>query len=116
MTQVIKYLMQFKQWVLLLVIVNILNKGLLINNKKIKRTIQMFYYNSQHDMTSTITDVKFFQFKYNYEVEITTHRPGLMIGKAGRYIDELKEYINDGFFDMPVKIKLEECKIWFKLY
>jgi len=77
----------------------------------------LFY--SYHGYSKTLTDitnVRFFETKEYYTVEITTHRPGIVIGKGGRDIDELEKYLNDDCFNKPVKILLLECQLWLKLY
>lgn len=44
-------------------------------------------------------------------VRIVSERPGLIIGKAGRTIDGLRDHLKDAF-QCEVKISLTESNIW----
>ena len=118
MKKIMNTLAQFKQWILFVVIVRIFNGKLLVDNREIKKYIYLFYKddNFYTNMCETITAVKFYKTRGKYIVKITTYRPCLIIGKAGADIDNLKEFINRDFFNLPVTIELEECKMWFNLY
>jgi len=90
-----------------------------VDNKEIKRCLNFFYGDATrpYDVRITITDVKFYKNEKDYTVVITTYRPGLIIGEQGEYINRFEEYINSSNkFDMPVKIELKECDMWFNLY
>lgn len=57
-----------------------------------------------------ITDIQF-EFKPEViEMTITLERPGLLIGKGGRTIDGVTEFLSKK--DTPVKIKIIESKLW----
>lgn len=57
-----------------------------------------------------ITDIQF-EFKPDViEMIITLERPGLLIGKGGRTIDGVTEFLSKN--DTPVKIKIIESKLW----
>lgn len=58
-----------------------------------------------------ITDLQF-AFKENglIELTVTLGRPGLLIGKGGRTIDALEEYLSDA--DNKVKILIIESTLW----
>ena len=62
-----------------------------------------------------ITDFDF-KFKNNELIwKIILNRPGILIGKGGRTIDGLKEYLNSSNENWNIKIDLEESKLWRSL-
>jgi|SRR5690554_6014328 len=62
-----------------------------------------------------ITDFDF-KFKNNELIwKIILNRPGFLIGKGGRTIDGLKEYLNSSNENWNIKIDLEESKLWGSL-
>jgi ribosomal protein S3 len=61
--------------------------------------------------TLGITHLKFRQMKSGtVEITITLVRPGLIIGKAGKTIDSLTEYLSVG--EVPVHINVVESRLW----
>lgn len=60
-----------------------------------------------------ITNFKFERFKEYLLITITLERPGILIGKRGHVIDELKKYLSTRELKMPVKFNLIESKIWY---
>jgi hypothetical protein len=89
-----------------------------IDSKPFRRVLSVFYNNREYgsNVLGSITDVRVFDKGDYYSLQITTQRPGILIGKAGHFIDEMTAFINDREFDKPVKIDLQECKLWHKLY
>ena len=89
-----------------------------IDSRKFRQVLSIFYNNREYgsNVLNTITDIKVFDKKDYYSLQITTHRPGLLIGKGGYFIDEMTEYINNDNFDKPIKIDLQECKLWMRLF
>lgn len=88
-----------------------------IDSKPFRRHIYSFFYEEYNsNIISAFTEVKVFKEKDKYVVRITTHFPGILIGRQGRTIDELKNWLNNGEFLLPVEIKLLESKMWHNLY
>lgn len=88
---------------------------LAIDNKPARRAMYTFF--NMHDWggTTTITDVKVFYTEKGLTVEITTHRPGILIGKAGHFINSLKEFLEKELGE-KITIDLKNCKLWLGLY
>ncbi|MDA3780330.1 MAG: KH domain-containing protein [Bacteroidales bacterium] len=64
-----------------------------------------------------ITDLKFSFDQRKMIITIVLGRPGILIGKGGKTIDSLKEYINGMFkeeFD-EVKLNIQESKLWWPI-
>lgn len=57
-----------------------------------------------------ITDIKSRKINHVTEIIITTRRPGILIGKQGRFIDELGKYLSNKLG--VVTIDIEEDKLW----
>jgi ribosomal protein S3 len=88
-----------------------------IDSKPFRRHISNFFYEEYYDrIITSFTEVKVFIKKDKYIVQITTHSPGILIGKGGSTIDSLKDWLNNGEFFLPVEIRLIESKMWYKLY
>ena len=90
-----------------------------IDSKPFRRILSIFYNNREHGyiVLSSITDIKVFDKGDFYSLQITTHKPGVLIGKGGHFIDEMRDFINyKDEFDKPIKIDLQESKIWLRLY
>ena len=58
-----------------------------------------------------ITDFKLFNEGETYKFVVTLTRPGLLIGKGGRTIDGLKDFLSYG--DRDVSVHLIENKMWY---
>lgn len=58
-----------------------------------------------------ITNVVVKNKKSRIFITITLERPGILIGKAGRTIDGLENYLVR-IFEKPVKISIKESKLW----
>lgn len=62
-----------------------------------------------------ITDLDF-KFDSNMvTLTITMEFPGIIIGKGGRTIDALREYLNDVLDNYSIKIDLKESKLWHRI-
>lgn len=91
----------------------------LVDSTSIRKYIYEFYQ-IIHEMPSilmTITSVKVYKSKSTNKitVELITHRPGLIIGKGGRFINELILFIqNELEIDDPdlFELKLDEPDLW----
>ena len=44
-------------------------------------------------------------------IAITTHRPGILIGRRGELIDKYRTYMENAY-SLPVRIQLNECTLW----
>ena len=81
--------------------------------KSIRRAIGRYFDESKINRSRfEITDIQS-KFKSNkIIVTITLDKPGLLIGKGGRGIDQLIEYLTKRF-DKEVRIKIIESKLWW---
>ncbi|MEK6829097.1 MAG: KH domain-containing protein [Nanoarchaeota archaeon] len=86
-----------------------------VDNQLARRVMYRHFYATEWGYETSITQVKVFREKGKLIVMIETHRPGLLIGKAGHYIDSLKKELEEEFKE-EIKIDLKECKLWHNLY
>lgn len=92
--------------------------------KKTKRTIWYYFtdeYGEKSHLSSlgiTNIEVEFGDKSkdiFDYEVTITLERPGLLIGKGGRTINELTKTLSEEL-EGEVKIYIHESSLWKNLY
>ena len=93
------------------IMVNCFNCKVKIDSKKVKRSMLSFFNYKQWNYEITITKVEVFKHKNHLEILIETHRPGILIGKAGNTIDALINWLKDDL-KTEVKINLKESKLW----
>jgi len=77
------------------------------------------YYNDNNytDCISRINSIVVSETKKEIIIEITAYRVGLLIGKGGRIIDGLKNWIETtNEIKKPIKIRMFECKLWEGVY
>jgi len=86
-----------------------------VESKKYRKTISQYFYWKEWGYETTITQIKTFKKKDKTIVQIETHRPELLIGKAGVFIDGLKQHLIEELKE-NIEIDLRECKLWHKLY
>lgn len=87
-----------------------------IDNKKYRRAIYNYLtFNDAKELCISTTYIKAFKHKENIIVEIETHRPGLLIGKGGSFINELKIFIEEKT-NQKISIELRESKLWMNMY
>jgi len=95
-----------------------------ILGKLVRRTIYEFY-NSRETLKPIIDIIHNVEIKRtddHYTVRITTTRPGLIIGKQGRLMDELNQMLNYtvfGIFEdhgITFDILLNEANLWSEMY
>lgn len=86
-----------------------------VESKKYRKTIYQYFSWKDWGYETSITQIKTFKEKDKVTVMIETHRPGVLIGKAGVFIDGLKEHLNKELKE-NIEIDLRECKLWHKLY
>ena len=89
-----------------------------IESKPFRRSIYQFLFGLNEDYANiqAICDVNVYESELSYTVEITTHRPGFLIGKAGYYIDELREHLQSDFPDKLIVFDIKESQLWRNLY
>lgn len=87
-----------------------------VDTKKYRRNIHGFYnLNESLNIVSTITNVKVQKQKGITYVIIETHRPEIIIGRRGSYIDELKQFLKEELNE-NISIYLIESKLWHNMY
>ena len=90
-----------------------------IDNTKYVRAILNFFNITEYSYKESITYIKAYETNGgnddSIELEIETHYPGILIGKAGRYINKLTDYLNTKF-EEKIKINLKECTLWHIKY
>lgn len=86
-----------------------------VESKKYRRTIYRYFNWKDWGYATSITQLKTFKEKDKVIIMIETHRPGLLIGKGGAFIDGLKQYLISEL-DENIEIDLKECKMWHRLY
>ncbi len=91
------------------------NKKKYINPNPYKRAIDLFFDESSGRNLLHITNIVVYKLNKETVVEVTSHRPGLIIGKGGRTIDELKNFI-ERVNEHPIKFVLKESTLWKNIY
>ena len=87
-----------------------------IDTKEIRRILLGLFYINEWRYQTTITKIEAFELKdSSIELIITTHRPGVLIGKAGSFLKEL-EFCLSKELDKKVKILIIEDNLWLNLY
>lgn len=86
-----------------------------VDTKQFRREIYHYFRRTEWGYETTITNIKVYQTMKNVVVEIETHRPGILIGKAGHYINGLTKWLQEEI-DPTVKVDIKECKLWHNLY
>jgi len=87
-----------------------------VNDVKYRREIYQYFRWKEWGYETTITSVRVFKDEKQTTIEIETHRPGILIGKAGHFINGLEEHLAEEFKEENIKIDLRECKMWYNLY
>jgi len=87
-----------------------------INSKLVRRSMNGYSYCNEWNYQTSITKVETFETKKGLEILIETHRPELLIGKAGVFINGLTEILKKDLNRKDIKINLQQCKLWLRLY
>ena len=87
-----------------------------VDSKLVRRSMKGYFYDHEWNNQTLITKVETFETKKGLEILIEAHRPGLLIGKAGVFIDGLTGRLKEDFKRTDIKINLQECKLWMHLY
>lgn len=89
-----------------------------IDNKVFRKALRQFPYISESSGSYLfdIVSVKAFERKnLPILVEIETHRPGILIGKAGWQVNGIKKLM-EWYCKREVEISLKECNLFNDLY
>ncbi len=89
-----------------------------IDSKPFRKIMNGFFYTHEWKHQHSITKVEAYQSKNgDIRLLIETHKPGILIGQGGSFIDALTEELNKSFMKKQnIKIDLKECKLWHNLY
>lgn len=83
------------------------------NTRPIRNFIDQFDYNEGIGFTDRITDIKvYFQEPHYFYLIVRIHKPGLIIGKQGKTLENLKGYIADRLDGVVPEIYVEEEKMF----
>lgn len=83
-----------------------------VNERRIKYWFQQYFEdNDLHSGIWQLHHIGVATSKTDIVVTITLGRPGLLIGKGGRTIDEITKRLSD-WLEKPVKIKINEYSVW----
>lgn len=105
-----------KAYFILLVMVRYFGFKIKVDNKLVRRSMNSYFNCHEWNYQTTITKIETFETKKCLEILIETHRPGLLIGKAGHFIDGMTERLKEDLKRKDIKINLQECKLWMRLY
>lgn len=86
-----------------------------IDSQLYRRLMYQYFRMNLWNYETTITSVKVFKEKDKLTIEIESHRPGLLIGKAGRFIVGLQTFIEEETKE-NIHFSIKECKLWCRLY
>lgn len=89
-----------------------------VDNKEVRKLIYDYYFiiKEYTNILNYITKVEVSKSKKGVTILIESHRPGLLIGKGGKNINELKEFLFKEFNRKDIYVDLKECKLWYNLY
>jgi len=87
-----------------------------VDSKLVRRSMNGYFHYNEWNYQTSITKVEAFETKKGLEILIETHRPAFLIGKAGVFIDGLTERLKEDLKRTDLKINLQECKLWMRLY
>lgn len=83
-----------------------------INDELVRKILYNFFSNTDKiQLAIFITNVEFKELSDQVNVIITTHRPGTLIGKGGRYIGSLAKHLTE-VFSKKTKIDIKESELW----
>ena len=105
-----------KAFFILRVMVRYFGFKIKVDSKLVRRSMNGYFYYHEWNYQTSITKVETFETKKGLEILIETHRPGLLIGKAGHFIDGMTERLKEDLKRNDIKINLQECRLWLRLY
>jgi len=87
-----------------------------VDSKIVRRTMDTYFHSTDWPYQQTITKVETFETKKGLLIKIETHRPGLLIGTGGEFIDGLEKYLFIALNRTDITIDLKECMLWHGLH
>lgn len=88
-------------------------KPVRVNDGAIRFFISVYSWNNEKNFVSYITDVKaHFKRPCYLTITITSHRPGVLIGKKGETVYGLQEYLSDALDGVCVEIDVKESEMF----
>lgn len=83
-----------------------------VSTKPARNVMRRFFQKHEWPHAFTITNIQvFYKGKNTLEVQVETHRPGLLIGKGGHFINKLTKVLQEEL-GYDVNVNLKECKLW----
>lgn len=86
-----------------------------LDTKKYRREMYSFFKSKGWSHCTTITKVSVFKEGSSIMVEVETHRPGILIGKAGKFVTALAAHLRKSL-EEDITVNVTECRLWYKLY
>lgn len=85
-------------------------------DKEINKSIYFFFTGYQdpdvdYNNVYAISEILTKRTKKELVIEITTSKPGILIGKGGEKINSLEFHLYQEF-NLAVNVKIKECNIW----
>jgi len=80
-------------------------------NRLVRKLMHQYFVRKEWGYETSITYVKTSRERDGLTVEAETHKPGLLIGKSGHFIDGLTAHLKENLKE-NVKINIKECKMW----
>lgn len=114
-SKILNYL-RTKAFFILRVMVRYFGFKIKVENKLVRRSMNEYFYHHEWKYQTSITKIETFETKKGLEILIETHRPALLIGKAGSFIEGLTERLKNDLERKDIKINLQQCKLWMRLY
>lgn len=87
-----------------------------VDSKNVRRVMIAYFHDTDSILWQSITKVECFENSKGLIIQIETHRPGLLIGKGGEFIDGIEKWIKIQLDRTDIKIDLRESKLWSNLY
>jgi ribosomal protein S3 len=81
--------------------------------KEVVDIIGMYFYATNFD-TMSVTRIEVEENENDLNIHITTRRPGLLIGRHGRYIEQLSDHVSDKL-ERKVNFKIIEDTLWSRI-
>jgi len=90
----------------------------MIDIKEFKRTFYVFYnlIKDYKDVLLTTTNFEVEYIDNVYNINIKSYRPGLIIGKGGKDIEDYNKYIQKELNIKNFKINLTEENLWSDIF
>lgn len=86
-----------------------------VDSKKYRKQMYLYFRHHRWQRYDTITSVKVFKKNTKTYIEIESYQPGILIGKAGQFINGLKKWLSDEFNE-DIVTKIEETNIWKDIF